>query len=58
MYIFVLPIGAGVDHLNRLESALLNQLPVAKTTTAFKRHRHILLPLHYRVYLLVASEVY
>ena len=57
MHILVFPVGAGVDRLNRLESALLNQLPVAKTTTAFKRLRHISLPLHYRVYLLVA-EVY
>ena len=60
MHIFVFTVGAGVDRLNRLESALLNQLPVAKTTTAFERLRHILLHLlHflYRVYLLVA-EVY
>ena len=60
MHIFVFPVGARVDRLNRLESALLNQLPVAETTTAFKRLRHILLHLlHflYHVYLLVA-EVY
>ena len=57
MQIFVFPVGAGVDRLNRLQSALLNQLPVAKTTTAFKRLRHILLHFLYRVYLLVA-EVY
>ena len=57
MHIFVFPISTGVDHLNSLESALLNQLPVAKTSTAFKRHTHVLLHLHYRVYLLVA-EVY
>jgi hypothetical protein len=55
MHIFVFPVGARVDHLNSLESALLNQLPVVKTTTAFKRHRLILLHLHYRVYLLVAD---
>ena len=57
MHIFVIPVGAGVDRLNRLGSALLNRLPVAKTTTAFKRHRHILQHLLHRVYLLVA-EVY
>jgi hypothetical protein len=57
MHIFVLPVGARVDRLNRLESALLNQLPVAKLTTAFKRLRLILLHFLYCVYLLVA-EVY
>jgi hypothetical protein len=57
MHIFVLPVGAGLDRPNKLESALLNQLPVAKTTTAFKRLRHVLLHFQYRVYLLVA-EVY
>ena len=57
LHIFVFPVSAGVDRLNRLECALLNELPVAKTTTAFKRVSHILLHLLYRVYLLVA-EVY
>ena len=36
MHILVFPVGAGVDGPNRLENALLNRLPVAKTTTAFK----------------------
>ena len=36
MHILVFLVGAGVDGLNRLESALPNRLPVAKTTTAFK----------------------
>ena len=60
MHIFVFPVGAGVDRLNGLGSALLNRLLVANTTTAFMRLRHIslhLLHLHYRVDLLVA-EVY
>ena len=57
MQILVFTVSAGVDYLNTLECALQNQLPVAKTTTAFKRLRHILLHLLYRVYLLVA-EVY
>ena len=35
MHIFVFPVVAGVDRLNRLESALPNRLLVAKTTTAF-----------------------
>ena len=30
MQIFVFPVGAGVDRLNRLESALLNQLALMK----------------------------
>ena len=59
MQILVFPVGAGVGRLNSLECALLNHLPVAKTTTAFKRLRHILLHLLYflyRVYLIVAEE--
>ena len=58
MHIFVFPVGAGVDRLNGLESALLNRFPVAKTTTAFMRLRHIslhLLHFLYRVDLLVAE---
>jgi hypothetical protein len=58
MHIFVFPIGAGVDRLNRLESALLNQLAVAKTTTSFKRLTYVLIHFHYRVYLLVAEVYY
>jgi hypothetical protein len=61
MNIFVIPVGAGVDRLKRLESALLNQLPLAKTTTAFMRRTHILLhslQFVYRVYLLVAEVYY
>jgi hypothetical protein len=57
MHNLVFPVGAGIDRLNSLEWVLLNTLPVAKTTTAFKRLTQILLHLHYRVYLLVA-EVY
>jgi hypothetical protein len=48
-----------VNRLNSIGSTLLNQLPVAKATTAFKRLRHILLHLlHflYLVYLIVAEE--
>jgi hypothetical protein len=57
MQTFVFPVGAGVDGLNRLGSALLSLLPVVKMTTAFKRHRHTLLHALYRVYLRVV-EVY